>query len=162
MQGRFWHRIGVAVMLLPFLVSCASIQESYGDNPKAVLGSLGGAAAGAGIAALAGGSTGWIVAGGLIGGLAGGAIGKKLDDKDKQKAAAAAHEAFESNRTGQSSTWTNPDSGNRGEVTPTRTYQLADGQYCREYTQDIYIGGEKHESYGTACRQADGSWKIQS
>ena len=40
---------------------------------------------GGGIAALAGGSTGWIIAGSLLGGLAGGAIGKNLDDKDKAK-----------------------------------------------------------------------------
>ena len=53
-----------------------------------------------------------------------------------------------------------PDSGNTGAVTPVRTYQTSTGQYCREYTQTITIGGEKHKSYGTACRESDGSWKI--
>jgi surface antigen len=162
MSREFLRRVGIGVLLAFTLASCASMQEGAKDNPKAVLGSLGGAAVGAGIAAIAGGSTGWIIAGGLLGGLAGGAIGKKLDDKDKAKANAAAHEAFEGGRTGQPTVWDNPDSGNRGSVTPTRTYQLQNGQYCREYTQDIYVGGEKHQSYGTACRQADGSWKIES
>ena len=27
---------------------------------------------------------------------------------------------------------------------------------------EIVIGGEKNQAYGTACRQPDGSWKIQS
>ena len=136
--------------------------ETYRENPKAVLGSLGGAAAGGLIAAAAGGGAGWIVAGTLAGGLLGGAIGHKLDDRDKRMATEAAHQAFEQNRTGQASTWQNPESGNSGSVTPTRTYQIANGQYCREYTQDIVIGGEKNQTYGTACRQADGSWKIKS
>ncbi len=132
------------------------------DNPKAVLGSLGGAALGAGIAALAHGNPAAIVISALAGGLLGGAIGHHLDNKDKQLAAATAAQAFEGNHTGQTSTWKNPDSGNSGSITPTKTYQAASGQYCREYRQDIIVGDEKHQAYGTACREPDGSWKIQS
>ncbi len=32
--------------------------------------------------------------------------------------------------------------------------------YCREYTQRVNIGSHIQESYGTACQQQDGSWKI--
>lgn len=149
--------MGIVLLALAF-ASCASMSE----NPKAVLGSVGGAAAGGLIAAAAGGGTKYIVLGALAGGLIGGVVGKKLDDRDKRMAAEAAQQAFESNRTGQSSAWQNPDSGNSGTVTPTRTYQIANGQYCREYTQEIYVGGEKHQSYGTACRQPDGSWQVQN
>jgi surface antigen len=152
-----------AVLLVAFpALSCQTLADKTRENPKAVLGSVGGAVAGAGIAAIAGGSTGWIVAAGLAGGLLGGAIGHRLDNKDKQMAAEAAARAFESNRTGQSAGWKNPDSGNSGTITPTKTYQAASGQYCREYRQDVIIGGEKQQAYGTACRQPDGSWKIQS
>lgn len=38
----------------------------------------------------------------------------------------------------------------------------AGGEYCREYTKPVRIGGERQESYGTACRQPDGSWRIVS
>lgn len=158
-------RIGeiAAIVLLAFAVSsCATMQQTYDEDPKAVLGSLLGAAGGAGIAALAGGGPGAIIASALGGGLVGGFIGKKLDDRDKQMAAQAATQAFEHNRTGQESVWNNPDSGNSGTVTPTKTYALANGQYCREYQQTITVGGEQHQAYGTACRQPDGSWKIQS
>jgi surface antigen len=156
-------RCVATVLLVAFpALSCQTLADATRDNPKAVLGSLGGAAAGAGIAAIAGGGAGWIVAAGLAGGLLGGAIGHHLDNKDKQMAAEAAARAFESNRTGQSAGWKNPDSGNSGSITPTKTYQAASGQYCREYRQDVIIGGEKQQAYGTACRQPDGSWKIQS
>jgi surface antigen len=144
------------------LASCSTMQSTVEDNPKAVLGSVLGAAAGAGIAALAGGGAGAIVGAGVGGALLGGFVGNRLDARDKRMAAEAAQKAFEDNRTGQTSVWNNPDSGHSGSVTPTRTYQLANGQYCREYTQTVSIGGEKHQAYGTACRQPDGTWQIQS
>lgn len=154
----------VAIVLLVAFptLSCTSLANMTSENPKAVLGSLGGAAAGAGIAALAGGGAGWIVAAGLAGGLLGGAIGSHLDSKDKQLAAQTAARAFEDNHTGQPAAWKNPDSGNSGTITPTKTYQAASGQYCREYRQEIVVGNDKQQAYGTACRQPDGSWKIQS
>jgi len=70
--------------------------------------------------------------------------------------------ALESTASGTATTWKNPDSGHSGAVTPKRTYQTASGQYCREYTQTINVGGKKQQSYGTACRQPDGQWKIVS
>jgi len=132
------------------------------DNPKAVLGSLLGGAAGVGIAAAAGGGAGAMLGAGLGGMLIGGFIGNRLDARDKRMASEAAQKAFENNRSGQTSVWNNPDSGHSGTITPTRTTQLANGQYCREYNQTITVGGEQHQAYGTACRQADGTWKIQS
>ena len=68
--------------------------------------------------------------------------------------------SLETAPSGQASEWRNPDSGHSGTFTPTRTYQTESGQYCREYTQEIMVGGERHESYGTACRQPDGTWQI--
>jgi surface antigen len=94
--------------------------------------------------------------------LIGGTIGDRLDAADREKASAAASQALESMPSGQGVAWRNPESGRTRVVTPVRTYQTATGQYCREYTQTITIGGEKHQSYGTACRQPDGSWKIVS
>lgn len=34
--------------------------------------------------------------------------------------------------------------------------------YCREYTNNVKVGGRTQSSYGTACLQPDGSWKIVS
>jgi surface antigen len=156
------RRLAPLVLLAFVATACAEAGQTVQNNPKAVLGSLGGAAAGGLIAAAAGGGAGWIVGGALLGGLLGGYIGNQLDARDKQMATAAAAAAFENNRVGQASVWNNPDSGHSGSITPTKTYQLANGQYCRRYEQTINIGGEPHQTYGTACRQADGSWQIQS
>lgn len=155
-------RLVSVVMVAVLLSSCAAMTQTVEDNPKAVLGSLIGGAAGVGIAAAAGGGAGAMLGAGLGGMLIGGLIGNRLDARDKRMAAEAAQRAFESNRTGQTSVWRNPDSGNSGTITPTRTAQLANGQYCREYRQTITVGGEQHQAYGTACRQPDGTWKIQS
>lgn len=34
------------------------------------------------------------------------------------------------------------------------------GQYCREYQSSSVVGGRQVHSYGTACQQPDGSWRI--
>jgi surface antigen len=142
--------------------SCSEMSQGVQNNPKAVLGALGGAAVGGGIAALAGGGTGAIVGATLGGALLGGFIGNRLDARDKQLATQAAQQAFETSQSGKPTVWNNPDNGNHGSITPTRTYQLANGTYCRQYQQTIVVAGEQHQAYGTACRQPDGTWKIQS
>jgi surface antigen len=157
MLKHVWRGTLVSTILMAFLLmGCES------TGPKTAVGGLGGAAAGGLLAAALGGKGPGIAAGAILGGLIGGAIGDRLDAADREKASAAASQALESVPSGQSVAWRNPDSGNSGVVTPVRTYQTSTGQHCREYTQTITIGGEKHQSYGTACRQPDGSWKIVS
>lgn len=36
----------------------------------------------------------------------------------------------------------------------------ADSAQCREYQAKVMINGKPQNSYGTACRQPDGTWKI--
>jgi surface antigen len=152
-----WRGMLVSTMLIAFLLmGCES------TGPRTAVGGLGGAAAGGLLAAALGGEGTAIAAVTILGGLLGGAIGERLDAADRQRANAAAAQALEAVPSGQSVTWRNPDSGNAGTVTPVRTYQTATGQYCREYTQTINVGGERHQSYGTACRQPDGTWRIVS
>jgi surface antigen len=161
MRRKQLQRVIPVVALSFFVGSCSTIEQGYDNNPKAVLGSLLGAGAGAGIAAAAGANPGWIVGAALMGGLLGGYVGHKLDDRDKQLATQAATQAFNDNQVGQASVWNNPDNGHSGTITPTRSYQQ-NGQYCRQYKQTISVGGEPQTAYGTACRQPDGTWAIQS
>lgn len=127
---------------------------------KTAIGGLGGAVAGGLVGKAVGGHTRGAIAGALIGGLLGGAIGNVLDQRDRDLALRTAHQSLESTPTGQSGEWQNPDNGHAGSFTPTRTYQEPSGRYCREYQQEVVIGGEKQRSYGTACRQPDGNWQI--
>jgi len=96
-----------------------------------------------------------IIAGTLIGASIGGSIGSYMDETDRLRAG----QTLETVRTGVSSSWRNPDTGVQYQFTPTRTYTSREGP-CREYTMDAFIGGKRQEVYGTACRQADGSWKV--
>ena len=96
-----------------------------------------------------------IIAGTLIGASIGGSIGSYMDETDRLRTG----QTLETVRTGVSSTWRNPDSGVQYQVTPTNTYETAQGP-CREYTMEALIGGRVEQVYGTACRQADGSWRI--
>jgi surface antigen len=151
----------VPIALLAIVASgCQTMGQEIGDNPKAAGGAAVGAASGGLIAAAAGGGTAGIIGGVLLGGLLGGAIGNALDQRDKQMAYQTQQSTFETAPTGQTSTWRNPDSGHYGSVTPTRTYESSQGQYCREYQETVTIDGKQHKAYGTACRQPDGSWKV--
>jgi surface antigen len=148
----------VAILMLVVVAAtgCATIE----DNPKASIGAFGGAAFGGLIAAAAGGG-GAAIAGAVIGGaLLGGLAGNMLDQRDKRMAAEAQQRALESAPTGKPVAWTNPDTGHSGTVTPVRTYQSG-GAYCREFQNEVTIDGKKENAYGTACRQPDGSWKVQ-
>jgi surface antigen len=102
------------------------------------------------------GRTASIIAGTIIGAVVGKEIGRSVDRTDELKA----QQTLETNKTGRSSTWVNPDTHSEVTVTPTRTYQLAKNDYCREYTTEVSVGGERQSAYGTACRQPDGSWKV--
>src|SRR6266700_6282889 len=148
--------VAVLLRVMPFAAGCATME----DNPKAAIGGLGGADFGGLIAAAAGGG-GAAIAGAVIGGaLLGGLAGNMLDQRDKRMAAEAQQRALESAPTGKPVAWTNPDTGHSGTVTPTRTYHSGNG-YCREFQNDVIIGGKSEKAYGTACRQPDGSWKVE-
>lgn len=151
-----------AIILGMAVTGCQNGGGAGGVGPRAALGGLGAAAGGGLIASAAGGDARVIAASVILAGLIGGAIGERLDQRDRQLANETAQRAFERTPAGQPATWRNPDSGASGSVTPTRTFQAANGGYCREFQQEIVVGGERQQSFGTACRQPNGQWRIVS
>ncbi len=130
---------------------------------KQTLGTLGGAVAGGVVGAQVGSGDGNLVAvgiGTLIGAAIGSEIGRSLDRTDQLYADRNAQESLEKAQTGETSGWENPDSGNSGTITPTKTYQTVENRYCREFEQTIYVGGEEQTGIGTACRNPDGTWTL--
>lgn len=126
-----------------------------------------GTLAGAGLGAWAGSNIGkgsgnivGIAAGTLLGAALGNQVGASLDRADMAHYNQTSQRALETGQSGQSFPWTNPQSGNSGVVTPSNYYQNNSGQYCREYSQKVTVGGRTQEAYGTACRQSDGTWQI--
>jgi len=97
-----------------------------------------------------------IIGGGLIGALIGGSLGKSMDQTDQYQV----NQALETSPTGNAIVWQNPETGGAYKVTPTKTYQVAQNTYCREFTTWGMVGGYEERLYGTACRQPDGSWKT--
>ena len=153
-------RFVTIISLIALLAGCA-----FAAGPKESGGTLLGAGAGALIGSQFGGGTGRLVGtaiGTLTGAMIGQDIGRTLDQADRAYIQQTTQQSLETGPSNQTSTWVNPDSGNSGAVTPTRTYQERDGRFCREYQQTVIVGGEQQQAYGTACRQPDGSWQIVS
>lgn len=122
-------------------------------------GAIGGGVLGHNIGKGAGQTTATI-AGTLLGAAIGSSLGSSLDKADMAAYHQTSQRALETAQPGQSLPWNNPQTGNSGTVTPSNYYQNSSGQYCREYSQTISVGGKTEKGYGTACRQADGTWKI--
>jgi surface antigen len=151
-------RHGALAAGLVMLAGCAS--PGGGPGGGTAIGGLGGAAAGGLLGAALGGKAAGIAAGTIIGGLVGAGAGSLLDTNSERVRNQTVQRSLESVPAGTASSWTNPDSRTNGSVTPVRTFQNSQGAYCREFQQTVTIGGREERSYGTACRQPDGSWKI--
>jgi len=147
-------RIATAVAAALAVAACET------PPSKQDMGAVSGAVIGGVVGSTIGGGTGRtvaIVAGTVAGALLGSHIGKRMDEADRMKAA----QALENTPTGQQTTWRNPDTGSQYSVTPTRTYEAA-GAPCRDFTVNATVEGKPDTVKGTACRQADGTWKEAS
>ncbi len=147
--------ISFLAVISMFLVACNGqmpSKQAMGAGLGGVLGGIAGNQIGGGK-----GNTIATIAGTLLGAAVGSAIGSSMDQTDLYRT----QTALNNTPTGQTVAWTNPDTQNQYQVTPTRTYKSSRGQDCRDYTTVGIIDGQREVIKGTACRQADGSWKSQ-
>ena len=145
------------VSLKSLLVLCVAATAMFGCATREQTGQMIGGAAGAAAGTQVGsgsGRTAATIGGALLGAFVGGQIGNRMDERDYQQTSMA----LENSRTDQSTEWVNPDSGNQYSIQPTNTYQAATGP-CRDYTMRAVIDGRNEIVNGTACRQADGTWR---
>ena len=151
-----------AVVAALALAGCQQGPTSDEIFTKENVGTVLGGVAGAVIGAQFGKGTGQVAAaaaGTLVGAFVGREIGKSMTRAD-QAAANRAQSQAQSVPVGQQISWSNPESGNSGTVTPVREGRDTGGNQCREYRTTVNVGGKQEEAYGTACRQPDGSWKV--
>ena len=154
-----------AVMALTLsLTACQHTgQPIFGDaGTKESIGTVGGAVLGGVLGSKVGGGSGqlWATgAGALLGAYVGNSIGQSLDRADMAYYNRAADQAH-SSPIGQTINWQNPESGNRGSITPLRQGTSSSGATCREYQQTIVVDGRAETAKGTACRNADGTWQL--
>ena len=155
----------LAILCLGLASSCTLTSTSPSEQgPKQAVGTITGMVLGGKIARdLTKDSSNksmWTLAGVTLGAFLGNEIGASMDKTDILMAQNARNYALENNKTNSQAAWNNPDSGNSGVIYPTKTYSRGD-QPCREFTQEINIGGKIQTGYGKACRMADGSWQLQ-
>lgn len=157
-----FRQITVLTLAVFILAAC----QSTANGPKESFGTLGGAVLGGLAGSQIGGGKGQLIAvgvGTLAGAYFGSEIGKSLDRADRlymERAEVSAHQA----PIGETITWSNPESGNSGTITPVREGESSNGRYCREYKQTIYVGGQEKDAIGQACRipGSDDEWEIVS
>jgi surface antigen len=144
-------KVGMATLLVASVVGCVvpATQEQSGTVIGGVVGGAIGSQFGRGDGRIAA-----TIIGALVGASIGGNIGRTMDDNDRMRIA----QALETQPLNAPTRWVNPDNRNVYTVVPIRTYNNASGP-CREYTMDAVIGGRAERVVGTACRQADGSWR---
>src|SRR3954466_9893545 len=125
------RKIAPALIALMLMAGCTT----DGIGPKQGFGTLGGAAAGGLLGSQIGGGTGKLAAtaaGTLLGAFLGSEIGSSLDRADQLALERSTVEALDTKKVGKRVTWSNPETGRRGNVRTIRETH-SNGAYCREY-----------------------------
>jgi surface antigen len=132
-------------------------RDSYFRCRSEELGTLLGAAAGGAIGSTIGdgsGRTAAIIGGVVLGAILGNTIGRDLDRVDRGCTA----QGLSYLDDGQTIRWDNPATRYDYALTPTSTFEGSLGRTCRDYV--IRSGDGRDGSERTACREADGVWRV--
>lgn len=144
-------------MLKNFVLLCLVVLLCSACANRAQTGGLGGAAAGAALGQIIGGDTESTLLGAALGGLVGYVVGNEMDKMDRQKLT----NVYETGPSYNTSSWVNPDTGNRYAVTPQPAYTApTTNQVCRKAEIEAIIDGRKEVTEAVACRE-NGRWVIQ-
>ena len=154
----------LAVLLAAVTLSACVSNGPHGHyGQKQGMGTVLGAGAGALVGSQLGqgrGKLAMVAVGALAGAMIGSEMGASMDRADAAYHRRAQNAAL-NNEDWQTVTWSNPDNGNYGAVTPMKTYRKGHrGKVCREFRTTVTIGGRVEEGYGTACRTRRGDWRI--
>lgn len=138
------------------VISCSSTNS---QSENTTIGAVSGAVIGGVAASAIGAGTGQVVAigvGAIAGALIGGYVGHSMDHSDNMQT------TYTLNHTPKNKThhWVNKSTGAKYSMTPTTGRVAVNGQAnCRNYNMTATMNGKQQTIHGTACRQADGSWK---
>lgn len=85
---------------------------------------------------------------------------EEISPSDQSKMDENRLNALENGKSGVTEKWYNAKGKQIGSITPQDIFIDKDQQTCREYQQTVMIAGNSQTSYGTACKQKEGSWNI--
>lgn len=137
-----------------------SIGIAQGQCNRKTVGALLGAAVGGAVGSQIGQGNGKLAAtaaGTLFGFLIGGSIGQSMDNADRYCIGRTLEQAQDHHTV----VWSNPGANEQYRLTPIKTYRSG-GTWCRQYVTEVLMGGERRKTWGTACRQPDGSWRASN
>ncbi|MCI5124533.1 MAG: hypothetical protein D3925_08670 [Candidatus Electrothrix sp. AR5] len=85
-------------------------------------------------------------------------VKKEMDRYDREQT----NHVFERGLSGRTSSWTNPDKGNRYRITPLPAFQTIGKSVCRKAKVEAMLNGNHQlETINTkACRANNGRWRI--
>jgi hypothetical protein len=83
-----------------------------------------------------------------------------LTQQDRKMIHDATQYALESTASDQPTTWRNPQTGHSGTIRAGAAAANARGQPCRRFKQSHDLKGQAEERSGTACRERDGTWRL--
>jgi surface antigen len=152
----------VAIVLALSIGGCANVDMSREE----MLGAAAGAAAG--------GFLGYQLGGGImmnslfasLGTVAGGAGGyyatRMLMGSDLAAYERTTQKGLAQAEDGKIFDWQNSKTGNSGIFRTIRSFQMADGRYCRQYRTTVSFDKNVRSGDGMACRQPGGQWQVVS
>jgi len=83
--------------------------------------------------------------------------GMDIQTHDENEATLQA--ALETHLSGKSRTWSSPQSGYSGAITPVRTWASRSGHFCRTFVEVVRLpSGRERNSRARACRNDAGIW----
>ena len=140
------------------LISFASLTGC--NLTKQEIGIATGAAVGAIASPLIFGNTAWytIAGGAAAGGFIGNYVGKNMSTQNRQQVAYTLDKAPDKQPYQFMS---NPQNTPDLTVTPLRSYKISN-QQCRDFELVTQDGVKTVYDKGSACKQADGNWKIRA
>ena len=153
--------LAVTILSGVVLQGCTGIGTISRDD-KLAQGAIAGAVVGGAIGyELLGSGSGQLV--GLALGAAAGSAGgyvltERLTQLDLRVMNERTYQGLTNAPSGEPVAWSNPQSGNKGEITPLRTFLSRDGKLCRDYSRTITVAGETEQTVHTACRNGGGDW----
>lgn len=146
----------ILLMASTVLAGCQNMSNR--EAAATVVGTVAGAVVGAQFGHH-GGQVAAAAVGALLGGAVGNAIGRSADESDLREASNGFARASRVS-VGETVYWHNERTGHYGSFKPVRDGHSRYGNYCREFVTNVYINGQIQRSYGTTCRQPNGTWYL--
>lgn len=149
---------GLACFLLQGCTGIGTISREDKLAQGAIAGAIVGGALGYEVFGSGSGQLLGLAIGAAAGSGAGYVLADRLTQLDLRSMNKSTYEGLTAKPTGETVAWSNPDTGNSGEITPLRTFLSNDGKLCRDYRRTVNVAGEVQHTTHTACRNGHGDW----